>query len=91
MEFDRDEGEGEAAAEEPEDADRAPAMGGPTVGYMAPEDGPFLCAHCEHYTGPRVEEGLGRCDQPAVVAAPDLKGRVQGGGCCNLFEPEREE
>lgn len=68
----------------------APTRGGPRVAYMTPEQGPFRCAHCEHYSGADAERAAGRCDHPLVVAAPDLRGRVEGGGCCDLYDPRKE-
>lgn len=40
-------------------------------GYLPPADGPFQCAHCQHFHAP------GSCELVAGAIAPM--------GCCNLY------
>ncbi len=49
----------------------------PTVTYMGPEEGPFLCAHCEYFKGPN--------------GCKKVAGHIDPNGCCNLYESVEED
>lgn len=71
--------------------------GSPIAGYMPPEDGPFRCSNCEHFSAGGATAGgaapsggddqPGQCDEPHVIQDPQVRGRVKAGGCCNFFTP----
>lgn len=70
--------------------DQDSPIGTKKAGYAGPEEGPFKCANCVHFK--EVSESEGRCNQPDVVADPEMKkdqgaAVVQEGGCCNMFNP----
>lgn len=50
----------------------------PGVNYMGPEDGPFMCGHCEYFD-------KGFCNNTAIQA------HVEAEGCCNLYESVEED
>jgi hypothetical protein len=81
------------AAPAPTDA-AAPPMGGDdpnagigsaAAGYAGPENGPFECSNCTHFTAPN------QCDNPQVQSDPEVNGQVEPEGCCNLFKPGAQE
>lgn len=43
-------------------------------GYMGPENGPFECEHCLHFSEPH--------------ACEIVSGDIDPEGCCNLFSPD---
>lgn len=45
------------------------------AGYMGPENGPFMCARCQHFQPPAA------CEKVQGVIAPQ--------GCCNFFDPPK--
>ncbi len=49
----------------------------PTVNYMGPEKGPFMCSHCEYFQGPS--------------GCLKVKGYIDPQGCCNLYESVEED
>lgn len=44
----------------------------PSVDYQGPENGPFMCGHCEYFVAP------GSCQK--------VSGPIDPKGCCNLYE-----
>lgn len=68
------------------DADDSGDHGSPVVGYMPPQNGPFRCDNCVHYHGTPGDNAPGQCDDREVQSDPQVRGRVQGGGCCNEFQ-----
>lgn len=44
----------------------------PSVDYQGPENGPFMCGHCEYFVQPNA------CQKVSGVIDPK--------GCCNLYE-----
>lgn len=63
----------------------ADGIGSAQSGYATPDNGPFECANCIHF------DGQNKCDNPQVVADPEVNGQVEAEGCCNLFSPGGEE
>jgi hypothetical protein len=55
------------------------ASGTKMTGYCGPEDGPFECENCTYYQDP------GQCSNPQVQRDPQVRGKVDPEGCCNLF------
>lgn len=60
----------------------------PIVAYLPPAEGPFRCDHCKYFAGP-PQSGQMNCKKPEVQADPQVKGVVQPGGCCNLYEKSK--
>jgi hypothetical protein len=59
--------------------------GTPIVGYMPPENGPFKCENCEHFT---PKKG---CDDASVkkdLGSKNGFAPVEPEGCCNEFDPK---
>jgi hypothetical protein len=56
-------------------------IGSAQSGYAGPENGPFECSNCIHF------DGQGTCDNPQVQSDPEVQGKVEAEGCCNLFNP----
>lgn len=73
----------DALAPQPADDPNA-GIGSAQSGYATPDDGPFECGNCVHF------DGESKCDNPQVVADPEVSGQVEAEGCCNLFRPEQE-
>lgn len=59
-------------------------IGSKESGYAGPDMGPFSCANCSHF------DGQGSCDNEKVMADPEVNGKVEADGCCNLFRPGDE-
>lgn len=55
-------------------------IGSKETGYAGPDMGPFSCANCMHF------DGQGSCDNEKVMADPEVNGKVDAEGCCNLFK-----
>jgi hypothetical protein len=49
----------------------------PRANYFPPEEGPFMCAHCEYFIPEQAHEHA-RCQKVA--------GHIEPKGCCNLYE-----
>jgi hypothetical protein len=45
----------------------------PSVMYMPPSKGPFMCGRCEYFRKPHT------CIK--------VEGHIEEAGCCNLFDP----
>lgn len=66
----------------------SPGDPGIPANYMGPDQGPFLCQHCEYYSDP------GRCNNPSVVQElgpsqdDPSTADVDAQGCCNLYAPQ---
>ena len=58
-------------------------------GYAAPELGPFECENCRHFQ-PENEQFEKNCDQPDVIADPEVT-QVEPEGCCNKFQSAHAE
>lgn len=50
----------------------------PAVNYFGPEEGPFMCGHCEYF-----KDGFCRNEQ--------VQAHVDFAGCCNLYESIEED
>ena len=55
----------------------------PAVNYFGPEEGPFMCGHCEYFQR-KGETDDGYC------ANEQVKADVEFAGCCNLYESIEE-
>jgi hypothetical protein len=66
------------------DAGDDSGIGSAQTGYAGPENGPFECDHCIHF------DGQGTCNNPQVQADPEVQGKVDAEGCCNLYSPAQE-
>lgn len=60
-------------------------IGSAQSGYATPDNGPFECENCIHFQPPNA------CDNPQVVTDPEVNGKVEPEGCCNLFSPAGNE
>jgi hypothetical protein len=69
------------AAEAKEGAEKGD--GTEASGYVQASLGPFRCDNCMHFQDPNG------CDHPAVTSDPEVKGKVEPGGCCNYFKSKR--
>lgn len=67
-----------------DDAQDDAGIGSAASGYAGPENGPFECQNCVHF------DGEGTCDNPQVQSDPEVQGKVEAEGCCNLFRPEEQ-
>lgn len=54
-------------------------IGSKATGYAGPDEGPFSCSNCVHF------DGNSSCDNPKVIADPEVQGSVDPNGCCNYF------
>lgn len=82
-------------------------MGTKASGYATPDQGPFRCDNCAHFTAMGAgaapgapmpgggqsgdDEAQGNCDHPLVIRDPEVKGSVMGGGCCTYFNDQSQE
>lgn len=64
-----------APAEQPDQP-----IGSKATGYTGAD---ISCANCFHF------DGQGSCDQPEVVADPEVNGQVEAEGRCNEFEAKQ--
>lgn len=54
--------------------------------YVKPTDGqPTICQNCMHF------DGQGACDQPEVVADPEVQGKVEANGHSKFYSPKSAE
>lgn len=60
------------------------SMGSPATGYVSASELPpdqRNCGACVHF------DGQGNCNQPEVIADPDVQGKVEADGCCDYVRP----
>ena len=68
----------------PEDESNEP-IGTKHSGYAGPEDGPFECGRCDHYSS--INSNHGHCDHPEVEEDLGTPAKVAKMGCCTYFRP----